>query len=280
MKLEIDFSETGNASPMQIRKGVVVHRRNGFTLIELLVVIAVIAVLMAILMPALSAARKQAAAMACQSNIKQIALAMNLYTMDNEGKTMPFSHAAGEYWFHQLAPFLSAKEYKNDPEGHKGQMKVAFCPTAHKRRARSDWGTAITAWRFMGGEGSYGLNLWLLPDDPIFAPDFPAGNFFKKYSDASGDVPVLGDSVWVGSWPDHGDTMPKDLTGDSGYPGYPHQAGRFMGRFCIDRHKNAINIGFVDTHAERVPLKDLWLKQWHENFIPTTEVRIEGELGS
>ncbi|MEN6578050.1 MAG: type II secretion system protein, partial [Phycisphaerales bacterium] len=44
---------------------------DGFTLIELLVVIAVIAVLMAILMPALQRVRRQARAVACQSNLKQ-----------------------------------------------------------------------------------------------------------------------------------------------------------------------------------------------------------------
>ena len=245
-------------------------QRQAFTLIELLVVIAIIAVLMGILMPVLGAARKQAATMACQSNVKQLALAMNLYTMDNEGKTMPFSHTAGEYWFHQLAPFLSAKEYKNDPDGHKKQMEVAFCPTAKKRNSDDAYGTAITAWRFMDGEGSYGLNLWLLPENTLY-PEGKA-NHFKKYTDASGDVPVLGDCMWVGSWPSHDDTMPEDLTGEIGYPGYPHQGGRFMGRFCIDRHKNAINIGFVDTHAERVPLKDLWLKKWHRNFKPTAEI--------
>jgi len=253
-------------------------RKRAFTLIELLVVIAVIALLMGILMPALSAARKQAAAMACQSNVKQIALAMNLYALDNEGKTMPFSHKAGEYWFHQLAPFLSAKEYKNDPEGFKEQMKVAFCPTARKRINADAFGTATTAWRFMEGEGSYGLNLWLLPENTLY-PEEKASHF-KKYTDASSDVPMLGDSVWVGSWPGHNDTMPNDLTGDIGYPGYPHQDGKFMGRFCVDRHKRAINIGFVDTHVERVPLRDLWLKQWHIDFVPTTEVRTEGKLGS
>ena len=244
-----------------------------FTLIELLVVIAIIAVLMGILMPALTAVRKQAASMACQSNIKQMALAMNLYTLDNEGKTMPFSHTPGEYWFHQLAPFLSAKDYKNDPEGHKEQMKVAFCPTAKKRNTEDAWGSAITAWRFMEGEGSYGLNLWLLPENTLY-PEEKASHF-KKYTDASGDVPVLGDSVWVGSWPSHYDTMPKDLTGEVGYPGYPHQGGRFMGRFCIDRHQNAINIGFVDTHVKRVPLKDLWQQKWHKDFKPTSEIKTE-----
>ncbi|MFC1760708.1 type II secretion system protein [Planctomycetota bacterium] len=56
----------------------------GFTLIELLVVIAVIAVLMGILMPALSMARKQAYGATCQSNLRQIGLAGELFAQDND----------------------------------------------------------------------------------------------------------------------------------------------------------------------------------------------------
>ena len=253
-------------------------KRRAFTLIELLVVIAIIALLMAILMPALNYVRKQARSSACQSNLRQLCLAMNLYALDHEDKTMPFSHQPGMYWFHQMAPYLSAEDYKNNPQEHiEGVMKVTFCPMAKRQEGRSEdsfWGSAYTSWRFMGGEGSYGLNLWLLPDDPIYAPDFPKANFYMKYSDAEQRVPLLGDSVWVGSWPFSEDAVPDDLTGQIGYPGYPHAEGFFMGRFCVDRHKKATNIGFVDSHVDRIYLKSLWALKWHQKFMPNDDISI------
>jgi len=63
-----------------------VRRRSGFTLIELLVVIAVIAVLLAILLPCLRKAKMLTKRMTCQSNLKQIATAWNMYLDDNDGR--------------------------------------------------------------------------------------------------------------------------------------------------------------------------------------------------
>ena len=59
--------------------------RRGFTLIELLVVIAIVAVLAALLLPALARAKEQARRIKCVSNLKQAALAVKLFALDQDG---------------------------------------------------------------------------------------------------------------------------------------------------------------------------------------------------
>ncbi|MGD1042088.1 MAG: type II secretion system protein [Sedimentisphaerales bacterium] len=60
-------------------------RNRAFTIVELLVVISVVAVLMAILMPALAGARQRGQAVVCLSNLRQLAIASQLYVNSNDG---------------------------------------------------------------------------------------------------------------------------------------------------------------------------------------------------
>src|SRR5437868_5976672 len=58
--------------------------RNAFTLIELLTVIAVIAILAAFLLPVFAQARESAHLTTCISNLRQLALAHQMYVQDND----------------------------------------------------------------------------------------------------------------------------------------------------------------------------------------------------
>src|SRR5512137_1497973 len=58
------------------------RRRKGFTLIELLVVIAIIGILAAMLFPVFARARESARKTQCLANVKNLAIAFNMYLID------------------------------------------------------------------------------------------------------------------------------------------------------------------------------------------------------
>jgi prepilin-type N-terminal cleavage/methylation domain-containing protein/prepilin-type processing-associated H-X9-DG protein len=96
------------------------RRKRGFTLIELLVVIAIIAILAAMLFPVFARARESARKIQCLSNVKNIAMAVQIYLSDYD-RFPPMLHDAeprayfveqcgcdsgADCWGTQLNPYL------------------------------------------------------------------------------------------------------------------------------------------------------------------------------
>ncbi len=105
--------------------------RNAFTLIELLVVIAIISLLLSLLSPALGKARSLARRTVCSHNLKQVGLALDMYTHDQEGAypcaqdpvstQPPYWLWMGRGWRHWVQPYLSTRIDVNNPS-------VLLCP--------------------------------------------------------------------------------------------------------------------------------------------------------
>jgi prepilin-type N-terminal cleavage/methylation domain-containing protein len=69
----------------------------GFTLIELLVVVGIIGLLISILMPALNRAREMSNRTKCLSNLRQLAMAMLIYSDDYKGR-LPIVDPGNHDW--------------------------------------------------------------------------------------------------------------------------------------------------------------------------------------
>lgn len=111
------------------------RQSRGFTLIELLVVIAIIAILAAILFPVFAQARTKARQASDMSNLRQIGLALLMYSQDYDehllGIGLPYndprcSPGPWVYWPALLQPYAKNTQIFLSP-----QFQVATMPTLH-----------------------------------------------------------------------------------------------------------------------------------------------------
>jgi len=222
-------------------------KKTGFTLIELLVVISIIALLMAILMPSLQRVRRQAKAVACQSNLKQWGLVWAMYTDENRGK---FPDYLGHNWMQRLVDLYSNSE------------KLLYCPMATK--SVSEGAPIRYATIVQGGSdrGSYAINEWVYDSD-----DTGGGRSLEDYwrsinHKGLSNAPLMGDGTF------RSDGQPYPTDEPPPYDGAPRtgMANDEMRVFCINRHEGAVNTLFMDWSIRRVGLKELWALKWHRNY--------------
>ena len=231
------------------------RKETGFTLIELLVVISIVVLLMAILLPAIQRVRRQARAVACQSNLRQWGVVYSMYINENPGK-MP-AHVLGGgvadlVWPHSLRSYYSDS---ND---------LLLCPMAKHVRIRPDnpystsdlylkvAGGKFAAWEYryrwspkkIHFSGSYGIN---------GRTNFDSMDELDERG-AFGDVPFLLDCAYMDATP-----FPMD-----GPPEYEDQIERRgdIKHFCINRHDGTINGLFMDWSVHKIGLKELWTLRW------------------
>lgn len=145
------------------------NNKTGFTLIELLVVIAIIAILAAILFPVFAKAREKARQASCQSNLKQLGIALAQYTQDNnEFMVMSYygannngwnvSDPVNNYykWMDAIYPYVKSEKVfsctdDSGMNGGTGQYKYYKNLTASSNKYfgsyainGSNWGVAVT----------------------------------------------------------------------------------------------------------------------------------------
>jgi len=231
------------------------------------VVIAIIGILASMLLPVLAKARKKADQVKSASNIKQVRLAMTLWSDDMfEGSNPEYSrdYRNASFWMHKAIKY-------NDNES-----KVLLSPaTWHRSRANgASWGNAKIAWnwhnannpKFNNGKslpGSYAFNGWQHPNLYHVVSNRGESHpqwrwLYQDTSEGQPDMaPMLADSIWVDAWPQENNAVPASWKGGR---------NSSMARVCVDRHNGRSLVAFNDGHVEAVELPKLWTLHWHKDW--------------
>jgi prepilin-type N-terminal cleavage/methylation domain-containing protein/prepilin-type processing-associated H-X9-DG protein len=255
--------------------------RRGFTLIELLVVIAIIAILAAILFPVFARARENARRSSCQSNLKQIGLAVHQYSQDYDGcyptslrddpaSPFPYYSPGGNIvlsYYDLLQPYV-----KND--------QVFVCPS-NTRITNTNTTQYQTTTNYYQRPFSYGINTggnfdsWLQPAylgqvvynyDRCHGPGAPGScNNYATNSYPQKEVMYKQPSLMVYAGDSWGDSGGQNFLWIG--PAVGTSVGSPRAHF---RHLDTANFVFLDGHVKSYPAshammsdKSYWMQAYN-----------------
>ncbi len=248
------------------------NRAGGFTLVELLVVIGIIALLIAILMPALNKAREAARTTACLSNLRQCAVALQMYANANDGRIPVILEggpdSAGVYAALRFWPWFVVGG-RDTGYGRQNpvylNMKVAVCPSTRYYDASMNWGPDQAGNEF--GQIGYGLyyfrndsdsgqfqkrvklpgNHWYLTYQKWSSPTFPPA-----------EMVMMADTISYhgsfGIWPNNGGGFMLGAFGP------PFEQAHYWAGIHLQHGTNAegvANVAFYDGHAQTMTAREI-----------------------
>lgn len=201
-------------------------RSSGFTLVELLVVIGVIAILAGLLIPVVASARRAAGQAKCASNLRQWAIAVNIYVEENndwlprrgQGKMPTQTLDWYDDWFNALPPLLGQRTYRDLVSS--GQMpqiggnSIWICPQLY------------------GAANAYGNLFGYAMNMALSARSAPLPDRIGRVGSASTMVFMADGPAGYCS------TIPFASTAAASAPFNP-----------IARHTGKVNIAFLDGHV-------------------------------
>ena len=230
-------------------------RGSAFTLVELLVVIGVIALLIGVLLPVLSKARAQAQRAQCLANLRSMELAQMLYAEDLGNELVDAgdgSYAPQGSWIDMLQPYSATPLLRRCPSDNSPYFDAL------------DTDLSPAVYRLT----SYGLNSYITSHaplgttPPVIITNVPYSSEVIQFVElAETGAYAVADHVHI------------DEVYDPLVPAFT--LPRLCGQMPVGRHGGTVNgwsgilnYGFLDGHAESLPLSSVYSSHTSNLFNP------------